>query len=132
MTVEETTPRFRSPQAALRFYFRASELIADNPEPGIFSKRSASQAYRPPSRDVICDFLSLDACFRYMNEVQVWLLKELYGPKCFGTPQRRVAELYRAARQRFPKWPWTPNLVQHFKQHALDLVEEHLKRQRLM
>ncbi len=129
---EDTKSRFRSPEAALRFYFRASELISANPKPGIFSRRAAPRAYQPPNRDVMGDFLTLDSCFQEMNEAQVWLLQELYGPTCFGTPQRRAAELYEAARRRFPKWRWTPQLVRRFKQRALELVEEHLKRQRLI
>jgi hypothetical protein len=127
-----TQPRFRSPEAALRFYFRAGELLCDNLKPGILSRRNGHHARQPRRVNVICDFLTLDSCFRDMDEAQAWLLKELYGPTCFGTPQRRAAELYLAARRRFPERHWTPRLVRCFKRRALELVEEHLKRRHLI
>ncbi len=131
MIVEDSGPRFRSPEAALRFYFRASELLCDKPKPGLFSSKSSARK-TSPHPNVIVDFLTVDSCFTELNEVEIWLLRELYGPTCFGWTQRRVAELYKAARERFPNLQWTPQMVSRFKQRALALIEEKLKRSNLI
>lgn len=128
---EETKVRFRSPEAALRFYFRASELLCDNSKPGVFS-RQPPVAQSSPGPNVIGDFLAVDSCFNDMNEVEIWLLKELYGPNCFGAPQRKVTDLSEEARRRFPQDQWTPRRVSRFKQRALGVVEQKLKRSHLM
>lgn len=128
---EETRARFRSPEAALRFYFRASELLCDDPTPGLFSRRQ-SVSGGPPGPNVIGDFLAVDSCFEDLNEVEIWLLKELYGPDCFGAPQRKVADLFKEARRRFPKDQWTPRMVSRFKQRALGVIEQKLRRSHLI
>src|ERR1700692_4855881 len=72
-----TAPRFKSREAALRFYFRASELLTPNGKPGIFSTRRPRHIHRGPN--LIDDLLALDSCFHGLNDVQLWLLHELYG-----------------------------------------------------
>ena len=131
MIAEETRPRFQSPEAALRFYFRASELLCDNPKPGLFSRRSSGRGVSP-SQNLIGDFLTVDSCFTELSEIEIWLLRELYGPTCFGWPQKKVAELYKAARERFPRQQWTPHTVSRFKQRALALIGQKLKRSNLI
>lgn len=128
---DEPKARFRSPEAALRFYFRASELLCDSPTPGFFSRKSCGTG-SAPSPNVIGDFLTVDSCFADLNEVEIWLLKELYGPTCFGAPQRKVAELYKEARRRFPKSQWTPRMVSRFKQRALGVIEQRLRSSHLI
>jgi hypothetical protein len=131
MTAEDSSPRFRSPEAALRFYFRASELLGDKTKPGLFSHKSSTRT-APRHPNAIVDFLTLDSCFSELNEVEIWLLRELYGPTCFGWTQRKLAELYKEARERFPNLQWTPQMVSRFKQRALTLIEERLKRSNLI
>ncbi len=125
-----TRPRFRTPAAALRFYFWASELLTDNATPGAFFRSSARTSFQPPN--AICDFRLLDSCFLDMNEAQVWVLKELYGPTCFGKPHRRASDVVEAARRKFPKCRFTPQTVTRFKQEALEVVGERLRRERMM
>src|SRR5580700_7828010 len=125
-----TEPRFRSREAALRFYFRAGELLAPNAKPGVFSKGRVRNLGRGPN--VILDFGSLDTCFRGMNDRQLWLLRELYGPSGFGTRQRPLVEVFEKLRRKFPKDEWTPQKAAHFKADALRIFEERLKRQRLL
>jgi hypothetical protein len=125
-----TEPRFRSREAALRFYFRASELLAPNAPPGVFSRERPSGMEIGPN--AILDFLSIDSCFRGMNDEQVWLLRAFYGPGGFGAKTRLVTEVFEAARRKFPKDGWTPQKVARLKHDALQIFEAHLKRERLV
>jgi hypothetical protein len=99
-------PRFRSREAALRFYFRARELLTPNQKPGIFSKKCPARDREGPN--VIVDFRLLDACFRGMDDAQLWLLREMYGPGGFGVKARSVAKVFETAQRKFPKYDWTP------------------------
>ena len=123
-------PRFKSREAALRFYFRASELLKPNTKPGVFSRR------RPPNHrravNIIDDMFALDACFHGMNDVQLWLLHELYGPGGFCVRPRPAAEVFEALQRRFPEREWTPHRIAQFRQEALKIFEAHLQREGLM
>jgi hypothetical protein len=125
-----TAARFKSREAALRFYFRASELLTPNAKPGIFSTRRPRKVHQGP--DLIADFRGLDSCFHGMNEVQLWLLHELYGPGGFSMRARPLAEVFEAVQRKFPKHEWTPRRIAQFKQEALKIFEARLKRERLM
>ena len=124
-----TEPRFRSREAALRFYFRASELLAPNAKPGVFSKRRPSSIGK--QSNVVLDFLSLDSCFRGMNEQQLWLLREMYGPGGFGAKRRPVAEIFDDGRRKFPNDDWTRQKMARIVSETLRTFEENMKRQRL-
>jgi hypothetical protein len=125
-----TERRFRSREAALRFYFRTSELLAPNAKPGVFSKGRPRKIGK--GSNVIRDFLSLDSCFRGMNDEQLWLLRTCYAPGGFGAKQRPVAEVFEVAQREFPKSGWTLQKVARFRRDALLIFEEHLKRHRLI
>ena len=125
-----TAPRFNSREAALRFYFRAAELMMPNAKAGIFSTR------RPPTvphgPNLASDLFALDSCFHGMNDVQLWLLHELYGPRGFNLRPRPLAEVLEALRSKFPKHQWTPKQIAQFRSEALQIFEAHLIRERLM
>ncbi len=125
-----TAPRFKSREAALRFYFRASELLAPNAKPGILFTRRPPRVHHGPN--LIHDLVALDACFHGMNDVQLWLLHELYGPGAFTIRPRPLAEVCEAARCKFPKHASTPQRIAQFKHEALRIFEAHLQRERLM
>jgi len=122
--------RFRSPRAALRFYFRASELLSDSRAPGFYSRTNRDR--RDENRGAIGDFLSVDTCFAGLGEIETWLLRELYGPDCFGEPARPVSRICENARRKFPRLQWTPGLVNRLKQRTLERVSEKLRRERLI
>jgi hypothetical protein len=124
------TPRFKSCQAALCFYFGASELLMPNVKPGVFSRRRPSNSH--PGPDIVQDLVALDSCFHGMNEVHVWLLCELYAAVGFGARPRPVADLFEAARYKFPKQEWTLRRIAQFRREALKIFEAHLMRGRLM
>ena len=125
-----TTPRFKSREAALRMYFRANELLTPNAKPGIFSHR------RPPrinnGLDLINDFFTLDSCFYGLNDVQLWLLRELYGPSGFRVRRRSLSEMFETAKRMFPDRDLTQQLFAQFRHEALKIFEAHLKRERLI
>ena len=125
-----TGPRFKSREAALRFYFRASELLTPNAKPGIFSSRRPFKVHEEP--DLIDDLVALDACFHGLNDVQLWLLHELFGPGGFNMRPRPLAGVFAAMRGKFPKHEWTPQRIAQFKREALNIFEAHLVRERLM
>jgi len=125
-----SAPRFKSREAALRLYFRASELLTPNAKPGIFSSRRPPNINHGPN--IIHDFFTLDSCFYGLNDVQLWLLRELYGPTGFGVKPRPAAEMFEAAKRKFPKRDWTPQRFAQFKHEALKIFEAHLKRERLI
>jgi hypothetical protein len=122
--------RFSSPEAALRFYFRASELIAGDTPPGIFSRRKTFLPLRGPN--AFGDFLVLDSAFQVLSEVEVCVMEELFRPGSFGTPRRQMSDVFESVRRRFPNHHWTPRAISRMKQEALERVEEHLKRERLL
>jgi hypothetical protein len=125
-----TEPRFQSREAALRFYFRASELLAPNAKPGASAKGRPTKVGK--RSNVVLDFLSLDSCFRGMSEEQLWLLRAFYGPGGFGMKQRPVAEVFEAARRKFRKSGLTAGMVARLKNDALQTFEKQLGRRRLI
>ncbi len=125
-----TAPRFNSREAALRFYFRAVELMMPNAKPGIFSTRRLSRGCHRPN--LISDLFALDSCFHGMHDVQLWLLHELYGPGCFNPRPRPQSEVLEALRSKFPEHQWTPKQIAQFRSEALQIFEAHLLREHLM
>jgi hypothetical protein len=125
-----TAPRFKSRAAALRLYFRAGDFFAPNAKPGIFHNR------RPPGinhgLNLIDDFFTLDSCFYGLSDVQLWLLRELYGPGGFGIRRRSLAELFAAGQRKFPGRDLTPQSFAQLKHEALRIFEAHLKRERMI
>ena len=125
-----TAPRFKSREAALRLYFRANELLTPNAKPGIFSRR------RPPrihnGLNLIDDFFTLDSCFYGLGDVQLWLLRELYGPSGFRVRRRSRVEMFEAARRKFPERDLTPQTFALLRHEALKIFEAHLQRERLL
>ncbi len=124
------TARFKSHQAALRFYFRARELLIPNAKPGVFSTRRPPRVH--PGPNIVHDLIALDACFHGLNDVQLWLLHQLFRPGGFQTRQPSLGEISEAARARFPDEQWTLPRMAQSKREALKIFEAHLIRQRLV
>jgi len=125
-----TEPRFKSREAALRFYFRASELLAPNAKPGLFSSRRPPKLH--PGPNLISDLFALDSCFHGLNDVQLCLLRETFRPGAFTTRPRPLAQVSDSLRCKFPKNDLTTQQIAQFKREALKIFEAHLIRERLM
>jgi hypothetical protein len=123
-------PRFKSREVALRFYFRGHEVLRPNAKPGSFSTRRPPNPH--PPANIIDDLIALDSCFHGLNDVQLWLLHELYGPGGFKRRPRPAAEVLEAARRKFPKREFTRRRMAQFRQEALKIFEAHLERERLI
>jgi len=122
----ESNPRFRSVAAALRFYFRARELLAD-------SDRPSSRKLRPAKADcfatggIIGDFLRVGSCMRGLDEFQLWLVAELYGPTCFAARQRSLSRACAKARRRFAGRHFTLRAIGRVRQDTIGLVGSRLE-----
>lgn len=125
-----TAARFKSREAALRFYFRASTLLMPNAKPGVFSSRRPPKIH--PGPNIVHDLFALDACFHGLNDVQLWLLHQLFRPGGFRTRQPALADIAEAARARFPEQQWTLPRMAQMRREALNIFEAHLVRQRLV
>ena len=120
-------PRFGSSAQALRFYFRARELLdpADNLQR--VEKRRESR-----SATMIDDFLHLRECIDGLDAFDHWLLAELYGPTCFAAGQRNLLRAYEVARQRYPALHLTPAMIRKHHHQTMDLVDRRLARRKLI
>src|ERR1700737_1733652 len=101
------TPRFKSREAALRFYFRLVQLLTPNTKPGVYSTRRRPRVHHGTS--IVDDLFALDSCFHGMNDVQLSLLHELYCPAGFSVKPPPIADMLEAVRCKFPKHQLNPN-----------------------
>jgi len=125
-----SAPRFKSGEVALRLYFRAGELLAPDAKPGgFFNKRRPTFARGP---NLISDLYDLDSCLAGLSDVQLWMLRELYGPGCFTIRKVRFTDLCQRVRRRFPERGWGTIEIAQLKREALKLFEARLMRMRLM
>ena len=127
---DDNQPRFSSREAALRFYFRARELLARDAKPGLNCRKRYGPMLGGPN--VIEDFLTVDACFQGIDDIQLWLLSEMYGPGGFGMTARPVSAVFDALRQEFPDREWNPKEVALSSKDALAKFEQQLKIERLL
>jgi hypothetical protein len=118
-------PRFRSREAALRFYFRARELLG-----GSVPCPLEIQDEMPPGMSrgggILGDFAVVGSCFHKLDDFQVWLMAEMYGPTRFGARQRTVGRALRAARTRFPERRITMRDVSRIRRATLELLRHRL------
>ena len=130
LMTECPTPRFPSREIALRFYFRANDLLTDSAKPGTAALKGLCRSRGQPN--LASDFLILDRCFRGMTDFQLWLLAECFGPACFKIRRPSISELLKGARIKFPAKEWTARGISRIKRDTLDLFESRLNRAQLM
>jgi hypothetical protein len=128
---QESKVRFNSPAAALRFYFRARELL-EGPAGLRRSVRHPLNGVHHPEAGIIGDFLSLAACIDELDDFQLWLLSELYGPTCFAPWERTVARACEEARRAFPDRRLTPQALGRLRQQTLAHLRRRLEDMRLI
>jgi hypothetical protein len=92
--------RFATVQEALRFYFRAQELLADERMRGVEMSEDSRAAVSAAS-DVIRDYRAVARFVRGLDQFESWLLAELYGPTCFYVRERTLRRAFATARRRF-------------------------------
>jgi hypothetical protein len=101
--MDTSESRFKTTQIALRFFFRVRELLH-----GGKAQRLRARELPAVAEFTACsamdDYRSIGWCMRGLDEVELWLLSELYGPTCFGVRRRTYAQAYRAGRIEFPEF----------------------------
>ncbi|HYB90443.1 MAG TPA: hypothetical protein VEC38_05295 [Candidatus Binataceae bacterium] len=123
---EESIPRFQSVAAALRFHFRARELLADL-DRRMLRSHGLRNAGCSATSGAIADFLRVGSCMRGLDEFQLWLMAELYGPTCFAARQRSLSRACAEARRRYPGRCFTLRSIARVKQSSLSLVRRRLE-----
>jgi hypothetical protein len=124
-------PRFATAQEALRFYFRAQELIAESRPPGRASG-TKGRSREEAAPDVIRDFLGIAVCMRRLGGFEVWLLAELYGPTCFYVRERTLTRVFQAARRRFPGQSTSARALARKHRATIDKLTEEFRRNGLI
>jgi len=124
--VEDRSPRFRSAGAALRFYFRAKEVLSVKASNRLYLEGRIPATGDSPRQDLMLDYLTVAACLKDLNELQRWLLRELYRPSRFGEPASSVTQACEAGRQLFPRVRWTIQGVGRLHRHTVRMLEDRL------
>jgi hypothetical protein len=119
----EQIRRFNSVESALRFYFRADEILTSKASLRIDPERPIYSSGENPREDLLLDFLSITSCLKELNSLQQWLLRELYQPRKFAERQRIVTRVCAQGRLRFPRVRWTLQGVGRLRHQTLDQVE---------
>ncbi len=124
--IEHTSPRFKSAVAALRFYFRAEEVLSAKASLQLFPEGRIRATGENPREDLIFDYLTVASCLKDLNELQRWLLRELYRPGRFGEPPPTVTSACEDGRRLFPRVRWTIQGVGRLRSHTLGTLESRL------
>ncbi len=119
----EKSWRFRSVAAALRFYFRAEEILCVRASPNLHPEGRIPGTGRSRREDLMFDFLSIGACLKGFSELQLWLLRELYRPAGVKETSPSVTSVCKAGSSRFPRLRWTIQGVGRLKRHTLEAIE---------
>lgn len=124
--VENLSPRFKSAPAALRFYFRAQEVLSAKASSRLHLEGRIPATGHSARQDLMLDYLSVAACMKELNELQLWLLRELYRPHKFGEPAGSVSRACDSGRQLFPRVRWTLQGVGRLHRHTIRILERRL------
>jgi len=121
--VTNCTPRFKSAEAALRFYFRAEEILCAKGSLKLHPEGQIPDSGVDRREDLLLDFVSVGSCFKNLNPLQLWLLKELYRPRRLYERQRLVGQVCDLGQRRFPRLRWTLQGVGRLKHQMLDELD---------
>src|SRR5208282_6851676 len=124
---DENKTRFRRAEEPLRFYFRLRELLHSGRTRRLVADELPACACTV-SADAIDDYQCIGWCMRGLDEIELWLLSELYGPSCFGVRRRTFSHACKAGRQEFPDHEFRLREVGIVHEHALGVVERGLRR----
>ncbi|MGD0073836.1 MAG: hypothetical protein ABSD31_05790 [Candidatus Binataceae bacterium] len=124
--VEDKSPRHKSVGAALRFYFRAGEVLSSKASNRLHLEGRIPATGHSPRQDLMLDYLTIAACLKDLNELQLWLLRELYRPTRIGKPIPSVTQACDAGRRIFPRVRWTVQGVGRLHRHTLRIIEDRL------
>ena len=130
--VEDRSPRFRSASAALRFYFRAGEVLSAKASNRLFLEGRIPATGHSARDDLMLDYLTVASCLKDLNELQRWLLRELYRPNRFGDPAPSVSRACDLGREIFPRVRWTIQGVGRLHRHTIRMLENRFAAKQLI
>src|SRR5882762_6815717 len=95
--------RFKNSHVALRFFFRVRELLYAG-KASRLRRRELPQSPLRATFSAIDDYRNIGWCMRGLDDAQLWLLSEIYGPHSFGVQRRTYAQADRARRLECPEF----------------------------
>ena len=122
----EQAPRFKSVESALRFYYRAQEVLSSKPSLSLHREGQIPETGISRRDNLMFDFLTITACLKPLNQLQLWILKELYRPRKVTERTRIVIRTCQMGQRIFPRVRWTPQGVGRLKNQTLDQLESEL------
>jgi hypothetical protein len=113
--------RFGSAEAALRFYFRAREFL-DATANGPLRIPHDSSAELPAGKGIFKDYTAVGSSLCHLDDFQIWLMCELYGPTCFHARHRTLERAVRTARSRFPGRPISRRDIERVRNSTVQML----------
>jgi hypothetical protein len=118
-------PRFNSAEAALRFFFRAHNLLGGSGE-SVFQVPRNLPEWLVHGEGVFGDFTAVASSLYQLDEFEIWLMSELYGPTGFDARQRTLGRAWRAAQTRFPDRRMTLRDIARFRRSTVEILRRRL------
>jgi len=122
----ENKTRFKKTEDALRFYFRLHELLHSG-HTGRLVSDDLPMVVTPTASNAIDDYQRVGWCMQGLEEIDLWLLSEVYGPTSFGVHRRSFSQACRAGRNEFPKHEFRLRQVGVIHRHAIGVVSQRLR-----
>jgi len=124
--LHENKPRFKGTEDALRFYFRLRELLRSG-RAGRLSADDLPVVAAPTATNAIDDYQCVGCCMQGLDEIDLWLLGEVYGPTSFGIHRRTFSHACKAGKLAFPKRHFRLRQIGVIHHHAIGVVRRRLR-----
>jgi hypothetical protein len=118
--------RFKSSEDALRFFFRVRELLGGG-HAGRLRHDELPTAVCRYAANVLDDYECIGWCMRGLDEVDLWLLGEIYGPTCFGERRRKLSFAFEVAQRDYPRCNLRLRQLGTLHRRSIDVVEMWLR-----
>jgi hypothetical protein len=124
--IYENKTRFKKTEDALRFYFRLHELLHSG-HTGRLVSDDLPMVVTSTASNAIDDYQCVGWCMQGLDEIDLWLLSEVYGPTSFGVHRRSFSHACRAGRHEFPNHEFRLRQVGVIHRHAIGVVNLRLR-----
>jgi hypothetical protein len=122
----ENRNRFKRSEDALRFYFRLRELLHSGRTRRLVTD-DLPVAASSSTANAIDDYQCIGWCMQGLDDIDLWLLSEVYGPTSFGVHRRSFAHACKAGRLEFPNQQCQLRQVGVIHRHAIGVVSRRLR-----
>ena len=124
--IYQNKARFKRSEDALRFYFRLRELLHSGRTRRLVTD-DLPMAASTSAGNAIDDYQCIGWCMHGLDEIDLWLLSEVYGPTSFGVHRRSFADACKAGRLEFPNQEFRLRQVGVIHRHAIGVVSRRLR-----